>query len=331
MILALETSCDETSAAVVRDDGCVLSNVVASQADLHESFGGVVPEIAARRHLDLVVPTVHAALTHAGVGREVIDRVAVTAGPGLIGALLVGLSAAKGYAFALGVPLIAVDHIDGHIASVRAAEDPPDGPHLVLVASGGHTLIAEVATDGSWTTYAQTRDDAAGEAFDKGARLLGLAYPGGPRLAALAERGRAGAVEFTVPLIRHAEPGFSFSGLKTALATHVAELGGSDNLDDAQRAAAACAYQEAIVAHLVDQTVRALARTGHRRIGLAGGVAANVRLRESLTEIGVPVSLAPLELCGDNAAMIGLAALRGTPLTADAARRVDAYARRAST
>lgn len=329
MILALETSCDETAAAVARSDGRVLSNVVASQAGLHASFGGVVPEIAARRHLELVVPTVRTALAEAEIELSDVTRVAVTAGPGLIGALLVGLSAAKGYAYALGVPLIVVDHLDGHIASVALASDPPDGPHLVLLASGGHTLLADVAADGAWVTHAETRDDAAGEAFDKGARLLGLGYPGGPRLAALAERGRPGVVEFTVPLLRHEEPAFSFSGLKTALATHVAALGGPDALDEAQRADAAHAYQETIVAHLVDQTVRAVERTGLQRVGLAGGVAANGRLRERLGSIGVPVSLAPLDLCGDNAAMIALAALRREPLPSPDAWGADAYARRA--
>jgi N6-L-threonylcarbamoyladenine synthase len=327
VILALETSCDETAAAVVDDDGTIHSNVVASQATEHAAFGGVVPEIAARRHLDLVVPTVHAALDDAGIGLADVRSIAVTAGPGLIGALLIGVSAAKGYAFALDVPLIAVDHLDGHIASLAAADDPPTGPHLVLLASGGHTLLVEVDAEAGWAVHAQTRDDAAGEAFDKGARLLGLGYPGGPRLAEAAERGRPGAVSFTVPLVRHAEPGFSFSGLKTALATHVANLGGPAAMGAEARADAAHAYQEAIVAHLVDQTRRAIARTGATRVGLAGGVAANRRLRACIAELDVEVSLAPLALCGDNAAMIGLAARRREPLESDAALRLDAYAR----
>ena len=314
MILAVETSCDETCAAVMDDAGRLRASVVASQSAEHVAFGGVVPEIASRRHLELVDPTARAALDEAGVGFGDITRVAVTAGPGLIGALLVGVGYAKGLAAALGVPLVPVDHLAGHVASLQLADRPPAGPHLVLLASGGHTLLLDVA-DGV-TTLARSMDDAAGEAFDKGARLLGLGYPGGPALAALAEQGDPDAHPFTTPLAGRDDLAFSFSGLKTALATAVGSAAPAD---------LAAAYQEAIVRHLADRARLGLVATGRTTLGLVGGVAANARLRTALAELPAELVLAPLAYCGDNAAMIAAAARTQTPPAAWL--DLDAYAR----
>ena len=314
MILAIETSCDETCAAVMDDDGRLLSSVVASQSAEHVAFGGVVPEIASRRHLELVDPTVRAALAEAGIGFGDVTRVAVTAGPGLIGALLVGVGYAKGLAAALGVPLIPVDHLAGHVASLQLADHPPVGAHLVLLASGGHTLLLDV--DNGVTTLARSLDDAAGEAFDKGARLLGLGYPGGPALAALAADGDPDARPFTTPLAGRDDLAFSFSGLKTALATAVGT---------AEPADLAAAYQEAIVRHLADRARLGLAATGRTTLGLVGGVAANERLRAALADLPAELVLAPLAYCGDNAAMIAAAAR--TASAPDDWLALDAYAR----
>ena len=319
MILALETSCDETCAAVMALDGTLRSSVVASQSAEHVAFGGVVPEIAARRHLELLEPTVRAALADAGAALDDITRVAVTAGPGLIGALLVGVGYAKGLAWGRGLPLIAVDHLHGHVASLQLADEPPAGPHLVLLASGGHTLLLDV--DGPRIrTLARSLDDAAGEAFDKGARLLGLGYPGGPALAALAATGDPGAHPFTTPLAGRDDLAFSLSGLKTALAMAVAA-------DAAAPADLAAAYQEAIVRHLVERAALGLAASGRDTLGLVGGVAANARLRATLPELPARVVAAPLDLCGDNAAMIARASLDLEPLSPQALLALDAHAR----
>jgi N6-L-threonylcarbamoyladenine synthase len=320
MILALETSCDETCAAVVDPDGTLVSSVIASQAADHVAFGGVVPEIASRRHLELVEATVEAALAEAGCDLRDVTAVAVTVGPGLIGALLVGLGFAKGLAVALDVPLLPVDHLAGHVASLALAEDPPRGSHLVLLASGGHTLLLDVDEDGGITTIARSLDDAAGEAFDKGARLLGLPYPGGPFLSRLAEEGDPGRFPFAVPLAGRDDLAFSFSGLKTALRLAV-ERG------DASRADLAAAYEEAIVAHLLERAALGLAATGRSQLGLVGGVAANRRLRAGLAAMPCRTVAAPPAWCGDNAAMIGLAALRVAPLRDGALRAADARAR----
>jgi len=319
MILAIETSCDETCAAVMGLDGALRASVVASQSADHVAFGGVVPEIASRRHLELVDPTVRAALAEAGATLADVTRVAVTAGPGLIGALLVGVGYAKGLAWGRGLPLVAVDHLHGHVASLQLAEDPPAGPHLVLLASGGHTLLLDV--DGPRIrTVARSQDDAAGEAFDKGARLLGLGYPGGPALAALAARGDPQVHPFTTPLAGRDDLAFSFSGLKTALAMAVAA-------DAAPPADLAAAYQEAIVRHLVERAALGLAATGRGTLGLVGGVAANARLRATLPGLPARVVAAPLALCGDNAAMIARAALELDPLEPAALLSLDAHAR----
>lgn len=320
MILAIETSCDETCAAVADLDGTLRSSIVASQAAEHIAFGGVVPEIASRRHLELIDPTVRAALTEAGCGAADITRVAVSAGPGLIGALLVGVSYAKGFAYRCGVPLVAVDHLHGHVASLRLAETPPAGAHLVLLASGGHTLLIDVAEDGRLTTIARSMDDAAGEAFDKGARVLGLGYPGGPELAALSVQGDPAACPFTTPLTGRTDLAFSFSGLKTALSMAVAA-------GDQEPADLAAAYQEAIVDHLLERARLGLAVTGRTTLGLVGGVAANERLRSRLAELPATVVAAPLAWCGDNAAMIAAAAVNMPSLTPVELLGLDAHAR----
>ncbi len=300
LILALETSCDETAAAVVTEDGRIRANVVASQAELHARFGGVVPEIASRRHLELVLPVLRETLAEADARLEDVDAVAVTQGPGLIGALLVGLAAAKAVAWANGAPLIPVNHLHGHVASLYLQPEPAEPPFVCLLASGGHTLLADVPERGAFRVLGTTLDDAAGEAFDKGARLLGLGYPGGAELDRLARDGDPDAYEF--PVARVAGLDFSFSGLKTALLYAVRDFP-RDELER-RRADLAASYQRAIVRALVEQTERAAAQAGSARIAVVGGVAANSELRSSLPG----AAFAPLPLCTDNAAMIGSAA-----------------------
>ena len=299
MILALETSCDETSAALV-DAGRVRSNVVSSQADLHARYGGVVPEVASRRHLELVSPVVREALAEAGATLDDVDLVAVTTGPGLIGALLVGLAHAKGIAFGRGLPLAPVDHLHGHVASLYLGPEPLEPPFLCLLASGGHTLLLDVREHSGFTRLGTTIDDAAGEAFDKGARLLGLGYPGGAALDRLTREGDPQGFGFPVARV----PGldFSFSGVKTALLYAVRDLS-ADELE-ARRADLAASYQAAIVRALVERTLAAAESVGAERIAVVGGVAANSELRAALAG----ATFAPLPLCTDNAAMIASAA-----------------------
>jgi N6-L-threonylcarbamoyladenine synthase len=318
LILAVETSCDETAAAVVTLDGSILSSVVSSQADLHARYGGVVPEVASRRHLELVVPVVREALERAGAALRDLDRVAVTRGPGLVGALLVGLSAAKALAWSRRLPLVPVDHLQGHVASLFLQPDPVEPPFLCLLASGGHTLLLDVGEPGSFVVLGSTLDDAAGEAFDKGARLLGLGYPGGQALDRLAGEGDPEA--FSFPVARVPGLDFSFSGLKTALLYTVRELG--DEEAARRRADLAASYQRAIVRALVERTREAAARGGHERIAVVGGVAANSELRASLPE----ATAAPLELCTDNAAMIASAARFAKALRYPEYLSLDAYA-----
>jgi len=297
VILALETSCDETAAALVGDDGEIHANVVASQADLHSRYGGVVPEVASRRHLELVVPVIREALGERSL--DDVERVAVTRGPGLIGALLVGLQAAKALALARRLPLVPVDHLHGHVASLFLQPHASEPPFVCLLASGGHTLLLDVRGHADYEVLGTTLDDAAGEAFDKGARLLGLGYPGGAEIDRLARDGDADA--FAFPVARVPGLDFSFSGLKTALLYKVRELGPEA---EARRADLAASYQRAILRALVERTQEAAARTGAERIAVVGGVAANSELRAALPG----AVLAPLQLCTDNAAMIGSAA-----------------------
>ncbi len=318
MILGIETSCDETAAAVVTDDGVVRSSVVASQAELHAGFGGVVPEIASRRHLELVGPVIRQALGDAGVGLREITRIGVTQGPGLIGALLVGLSAAKALAWSRQIELVPVDHLQGHVASLYLEPDAVEPPFVCLLASGGHTLLLAVRERGSFERLGTTLDDAAGEAFDKGARLLGLPYPGGAQIDALAREGDPGAFRFPVARV----PGldFSFSGVKTSLLYTIRDLGEAGV--EQQRADLAASYQRAIVAALTERLRLASERTGIERVAVVGGVAANSELRAALPD----AALAPLPLCTDNAAMIASAARFGDPATPGEALILDAYA-----
>ena len=291
MILGLETSCDETAAAVVSEAGEIVTNVVASQAALHARFGGVVPEVASRRHLELISPVIREALD----GHEV-DAIAVTVNPGLIGALLVGVSAAKAFAWAKRLPLIPVNHLHGHVASLYLQPLDLQPPFTCLLASGGHTMLLDVQDRGSYRVLGTTLDDAAGEAFDKGARLLGLGYPGGREIDLLARQGDPTACEFPVARV----PGldFSFSGLKTALLYRVRDLTPGEL--EARKADLAASYQRAIVRALVER----VEATGAERVAVVGGVAANSELRAALPG----AALAPLPLCTDNAAMIASAA-----------------------
>ena len=324
MILGVETSCDDTCAAVVTDGGEIRSNVVASQGLLHARYGGVVPEVASRRHLELVDAVVDDALETAGVPLAGVTHVAVTRGPGLIGALLVGVSSAKAIAAARGLPLSPVDHLHGHVVASTLGDDPIEPPYLCLVASGGHTFLARVDEPSSYTVLGRTLDDAAGEAFDKGARLLGLGYPGGPALDRLAKQGDDRAFDFPRSL-----PGdgldFSFSGLKTALLYKVRDLG--EDEDEARKADLAASYQRAIVDALTARVTQALERESLERLAIGGGVAANSWLREAVTGLGVRVHVPARELCTDNAAMIAGAARFGTPVDYPGYLALDATAR----
>jgi tRNA N6-adenosine threonylcarbamoyltransferase len=319
VILGIETSCDETAAALISDDGRILANVVSSQADLHARYGGVVPEVASRRHLELVTPVLLDALRQAHATLDDVELVGVTAGPGLIGALLVGLSAAKAIAWARRLPLAAVDHLQGHVASLYLQPEPLEPPFVCLLASGGHTLLLDVKERSSKpVVLGTTLDDAAGEAFDKGARLLGLGYPGGAAIERLARDGDPEAYDF--PVARVSGFDFSFSGLKTALLYAVRELDAAEL--ERRRPDLAASYQRAIVRALVDRTREAAAATGARQLAVVGGVAANSELRRTLPE----ATAAPLELCTDNAVMIASAARYTGAISYPGYLGLDAYA-----
>jgi N6-L-threonylcarbamoyladenine synthase len=317
VILGIETSCDETAAALVTADGEIRANVVSSQADLHARYGGVVPEVASRRHLELVSPVVRAALGEAGATLDDVDTVGVTQGPGLVGALLVGVAAAKAIAWARRLPFVPVDHLRGHVASLYLEPNAIEPPFLCLLASGGHTLLIDVRGYDEQQVLGTTLDDAAGEAFDKGARLLGLGYPGGRELDRLAAIGDPTAYDFPVARV----PGldFSFSGLKTALLYATRDLAPAEL--EARRADLAASYQRAIVRALVGRVREA---ADGRRIAVVGGVAANSELRASLPD----AALAPLELCTDNAAMIASAARYTEAVAYPAYLGLDAYSSR---
>jgi N6-L-threonylcarbamoyladenine synthase len=317
VILGIETSCDETAAALVTAEGEIRSNVVASQADLHAKYGGVVPEVASRRHLELIAPVVREALEQAGATLDDVDRVAVTQGPGLIGALLVGLAAAKALAWSRRLPLVPVDHLDGHIASLYLQPNAIEPPFLCLLASGGHTMLIDVQSHSEQRILGSTLDDAAGEAFDKGARLLGLGYPGGRELDRIARDGDPDAYDFPVARV----PGldFSFSGLKTALLYTTRDLSREEL--QRRRADLAASYQRAIVRALVGRVREA---AGSSRIAVVGGVAANSELRGALAD----AALAPLPLTTDNAAMIASASRFLEPVPYPGYLGLDAYASR---
>ncbi|HUO70870.1 MAG TPA: tRNA (adenosine(37)-N6)-threonylcarbamoyltransferase complex transferase subunit TsaD [Solirubrobacteraceae bacterium] len=323
MILALETSCDDTCAAVVTDAGVIRANVISSQG-VHDRYGGVVPEIASRHHLELIGDVVDDALARAGTTLQAIDRVAVTRGPGLVGALMIGLATAKAIAAAHELPLAAVDHLHGHVAASFLAPQPFEPPFVSLIASGGHTLLARVRDRGpAFELLGQTLDDAAGEAFDKGARLLGLGYPGGPALERLAAGGDPDAFVFPTAA-RVAGLDFSFAGLKTALLYRVRDLGPDET--ERRRADLAASYQLAIVEALAARVERALLQTGLQRLALGGGVAANGPLRRRMARLGVELDVPARELCTDNAAMIASAARYVAPMAYPTYLGIDVYA-----
>jgi N6-L-threonylcarbamoyladenine synthase len=309
VILAIETSCDDTCAAVL-DGPRILANVISSQAEAHARFGGVVPEVASRHHLELAVPVVEAALAEAEATLDDVEAVAVTVGPGLIGALLVGVSTAKALAAPRRLPLIPVDHLQGHVAANFLEPEPLEPPFLCLLASGGHTMLTAVRDHSGHEVLGQTLDDAAGEAFDKVARLLGLGYPGGPALERLALDGDPEAFEMPVGMSRNPGLDFSFSGLKTALVYRCRDLG-PEGVEE-RRADLAASFQAAAVEQLVAKLERAVKKGGWEAVALGGGVAANRPLRSAVADLcerrGLRLKLVPGELCTDNAAMIGSAA-----------------------
>jgi N6-L-threonylcarbamoyladenine synthase len=304
--LGIETSCDETSVAVVRDGVEILSNLIASQVDIHALTGGVVPEVAARKHVERLTPIIEEALRRANVSFTDIDLIAVTNRPGLVGALMVGVSAGKALAYALGKPIVAVHHLEGHIASNFLTAPDLQFPFVCLIVSGGHTDLHIVEENGKRRRLGSTRDDAAGEAFDKAARLLGLGYPGGPAIDRKAKEGNPQAIAFPRAWLEEGSYDFSFSGLKTALLRLVQQAGDTLNVADA-----AASFQEAIVDVLVQKTIRAAEEYGIPRIAVCGGVAANSRLKAAMSEEagkrGYQLVIPPLILCTDNAAMIASA------------------------
>ncbi len=311
LVLGLESSCDETAAAVVEDGTRVLSDVVASQVDMHARYGGVVPELASRAHVANIVPVIDEALSRAGAALGDLDAVAVTQGPGLIGALLVSVQAGKGIAYARGLPLVGVHHLEGHLSAVYLEPEPPPFPHLALVVSGGHTTLIRVDDHGRLVELGATRDDAAGEAFDKVAKLLGLGYPGGVMIDRLAKTGDPAAIAFPRAMTKK-ETGyeFSFSGLKTAVLVHVQQHGGPPR--DGQALADLCAsFQDTVVEVLVRKTRQAARDLGLTSVQVCGGVAANSRLRSQMAaagaEDGFRVHVPPPKRCTDNAAMIASA------------------------
>jgi N6-L-threonylcarbamoyladenine synthase len=318
VILGIETSCDETAAAFVTDDGRILANVVSSQAALHARFGGVVPEIASRHHLELLLPVLRQALDEAKATLDDVEKIGVTVGPGLIGALLVGTAAAKALAWARRLPVVPVDHLHGHVASLYLEPEPLRPPFLCLLASGGHTMLLDVLDEGGYTAVGTTLDDAAGEAFDKGARLLGLGYPGGAEIDRLSRGGDPDA--FSFPVARVPGHDFSFSGLKTALLYTVRALPRGEL--EARRADLAASYQRAIVRALVERTLETAESLGADRVAVVGGVAANSELRASLPD----AVAAPLALCTDNAAMIASAARYREAIQYPNYLGLDAYA-----
>ncbi|MGA2028177.1 MAG: tRNA (adenosine(37)-N6)-threonylcarbamoyltransferase complex transferase subunit TsaD [Syntrophobacteraceae bacterium] len=320
IILGIETSCDETAAAVVRDGKEILSSVIASQVSIHGPYGGVVPELASRKHLEYIIPVIESALEKAGVSCEELDVIGVTQGPGLVGALLVGLSAAKAMAYALDKPLIAVNHLDGHIQAAFISSGMPENPFICLVVSGGHTALYRVDRDGGSRLLGATRDDAAGEAFDKIAKLLGIGYPGGIEIDKLASGANPEAIKFPRSRFEKESLEFSFSGLKTAAANFI-RMHGPPASDSARSGAGsytlgdfAASFQEAIVDVLVEKSIKAAQQCGLSDIAAVGGVAANSRLRKSLAQEAASrnfrLYLPPVRFCTDNAVMIASAAYR---------------------
>lgn len=306
LVMGIETSCDETAAAIIRDGRYILSNVVASQIELHRQYGGVVPEIASRKHMEVIVPVIRQALYDACITISDLDGIAVTRGPGLVGSLLVGLSVGKAIAFAGKKPFVGVNHLEGHIASIYLEETAPVFPFVALVVSGGHTSIYLVEQFNRLKVLGKTRDDAAGEAFDKAAKLMNIGYPGGEVIDRLAKRGNRNSIQF--PRAMKESNDFSFSGLKTSLLNYIKKTGRSFRGDEIPDVVAS--YQEAIVDVLVEKTFRAAQIASVTSIVVCGGVAANSRLREKFVEMsgdsGIHIFFPALSLCTDNAAMIAV-------------------------
>jgi tRNA N6-adenosine threonylcarbamoyltransferase len=329
VILGIETSCDETAAAVVADGSRILSSVVASQVDIHHRYGGVVPELASRKHLEAIVPVVQQALDEAGFRLDGLDAVAATQGPGLVGALLVGFSFAKALAYALRIPLLAMDHLEGHLFSVLLSPDPPFFPFVALLASGGHTGIYYLRARGDYQLLGQTRDDAAGEAYDKVAKMLGLGYPGGAVIDRLALRGDPQNIVFTRPYLDKERFDFSFSGLKTAVHRQIA--GKSTQWLARHQADIAAGFQAAVVDVLAHKLFYAAQVKKCRHVAVVGGVAANQGLRERLSREAharnIRLHVPPLTLCGDNAAMIAAAACHFFGKHRNASLQDDVYSR----
>ncbi|MBF0498254.1 MAG: tRNA (adenosine(37)-N6)-threonylcarbamoyltransferase complex transferase subunit TsaD [Deltaproteobacteria bacterium] len=304
LVLGIDTSCDDTAAAVVKDGRIILSNVISSQDEVHQRYGGIVPELASRRHMESITPVIKAALGQAGITLDDLAGVATTYGPGLTGSLLIGLMAAKSLAYARNLPFIGVNHLEGHFSAQFLTADPPDYPYLALVVSGGHTSIFLVEAPGRFFLYGQTRDDAAGEAFDKVAKLLGLGYPGGVAIDRLAERGNPQAIRFPRSLMDGNNPDFSFSGLKTSVVRFV----GSPEFKDVALEDLTASFQEAVVDVLVAKTLTAAQLTKVNRVVISGGVAANrclrARFQDQANRCGVRLYLSPPILCTDNGAMI---------------------------
>ncbi len=311
IVLGIESSCDEMAAAVVRAPGEILASHVHDQQQVHAPYGGVVPELASRDHVRAVSSVVTEALAQAGLGHDALDGVAVTAGPGLIGSLLVGVSFGKALAYRLGLPHVGVHHLSGHLAAAELADDSLRPPYVGLVVSGGHTALYRIEADASSQLLGETRDDAVGEAFDKVAKMLGLGFPGGPAIARAAAEGDESRFDFPRPLADSPGLDFSYSGLKTAVAL---EIERSAPLDEAARADLAASFQAAATDPLVARATRALEREGLARLAVVGGVAANQRLRAQMAEagarLGFQVTFPPLALCTDNAAMIAAAGCR---------------------
>jgi tRNA N6-adenosine threonylcarbamoyltransferase len=327
-VLGIESSCDETAAAVVADGNTILSSVVASQIAVHHPYGGVVPELASRKHIEAVVPVVEQALAGAGLDAGRIDAVAVTRGPGLVGALLVGFCFAKAYAFSLGIPWVGVNHLEGHVHSLFLSDDPPSFPFAALLVSGGHTSIYDVTGPTEMALMGQTRDDAAGEAFDKVAKVLGLGYPGGEVIDRMAAAGDPAAIAFPRAWLDRDGFDFSFSGLKSAvnryLQTHAETY--REEIPDI-----VAGFQEAVVDVLSVKLIHAARVRGYRRVAVVGGVAANSRLRGRVAAdaagAGMSVSVPPLSLCGDNAAMIAAAGYHHLRAGETAALDSDVFSR----
>jgi N6-L-threonylcarbamoyladenine synthase len=316
IVLGIESSCDEMAAAVVRGGREILASAVHGQVEVHAPYGGVVPELASRDHVRAVSLVVEAALAQAGLDLDAIDGIAVTAGPGLIGSLLVGLSFAKALAYARGLPLVGVHHLVGHLvaAELASAESPLDPPYLGLVVSGGHTALYRVLASGAPTLLGETRDDAAGEAFDKVAKLLELGFPGGPAISKIAERGDPRAVALPKPMRGREGLDFSYSGLKTAVSLAIERQGGLAAMTEQARADLAAAFESVVVESLVERTLRAALQEGLDRIAVVGGVAANRRLRVEMQAAaereGRRAIFPPMSLCTDNAVMIAAAGSR---------------------